>query len=345
MHGFDAKAQRDELGLISFLRIRAENNRKTPSGKTETLAREPRTAVVHSIAVSYTETIVNDFIDSISGCGDETSSKLRQGVSRPRGSVWERELRATTTRSTTTTTTTIMRDTGTTITRGTTTTIMRDTGTTTTRDTTTTIMRDTGTTTTRDTTHDFSDASMRSLIIALTLISGFMVAEVVGGIISGSLALLADAGHMITDAAAIGLALFALAVSRRRASGDSTFGYRRAEVLATMINVISLWLIAAWLMFEAYHRVVHLGHDHVEPIKVEWMLGVGGLGLIVNILAAWVLHSSSQHNMNVEGAMKHVLADMLGSVGVIVSAVVIYFTGLGHHRSYPDHSDRGHHPD
>ena len=174
--------------------------------------------------------------------------------------------------------------------------------------------------------HDFSDASMRSLIIALALISGFMVAEVVGGIISGSLALLADAGHMITDAAAIGLALFALVVSRRRASGASTFGYRRAEVLATMINVISLWLIAAWLMVEAYHRVVHLGHDHVEPIKVEWMLGVGGLGLIVNILAAWVLHSSSQHNMNVEGAMKHVLADMLGSVGVIVSAV-IYFTG------------------
>ena len=175
--------------------------------------------------------------------------------------------------------------------------------------------------------HDFSDASMRSLVIALALISGFMVAEVVGGIISGSLALLADAGHMITDAAAIGLALFALAVSRRRASGDSTFGYRRAEVLATMINVISLWLIAAWLMVEAYHRVVHLGHDHVEPIKVEWMLGVGGVGLVVNILAAWVLHSSSQHNMNVEGAMKHVLADMLGSVGVIVSAIVIYFTG------------------
>ena len=108
---------------------------------------------------------------------------------------------------------------------------------------------------------------MRSLIIALALIAGFMVVEVVGGLISGSLALLADAGHMITDAAAIGLALFALAVSRRRASGDSTFGYRRAEVLATMINVISLWLIAAWLMVEAYHRVVHLGHEHVAPIR------------------------------------------------------------------------------
>ena len=165
---------------------------------------------------------------------------------------------------------------------------------------------------------------MRSLIIALTLISGFMVAEVIGGIVSGSLALLADAGHMITDAAAIGLALLALAVSRREASASSTFGFRRTEVLATMLNALSLWLIAAWILFEAYERVVNLHHQ--EPLKIEWMLVVGGIGLIVNIAAAWVLHSQAQHSMNVEGAMKHVLADMLGSIGVIVSAIVIYFT-------------------
>ena len=175
--------------------------------------------------------------------------------------------------------------------------------------------------------HDFRDASMRSLIIALALIAGFMVVEVIGGIISGSLALLADAGHMITDAAAIGLALLALSVSRREASAASTFGFRRTEVLATMLNALSLWLIAAWILWEAYHRLsVHLAHDEIEPIQIEWMLGVGGVGLVVNILAAWVLHSSAQHSMNVEGAMKHVLADMLGSVGVIVSAVIIYFT-------------------
>ena len=168
---------------------------------------------------------------------------------------------------------------------------------------------------------------MRSLVIALVLISGFMVAEVVGGIISGSLALLADAGHMITDAAAIGLALLALAVSRREATGASTFGFRRTEVLATMLNALSLWLIAAWILWEAYHRLnVHFAHDEATVIEIEWMLIVGGIGLLVNIVAAWVLHSSAQHSMNVEGAMKHVLADMLGSIGVIISAIVIYFT-------------------
>ena len=175
--------------------------------------------------------------------------------------------------------------------------------------------------------HDFRDASMRSLIIALALISGFMVVEVVGGIISGSLALLADAGHMITDAAAIGLALLALAVSRREASAASTFGFRRTEVLATMLNALSLWLIAAWILFEAATRLEAILHSHYdETIDAGWMLGVGGVGLVVNIIAAWVLHRQARHSMNVEGAMKHVLADMLGSVGVVVSAVIIYFT-------------------
>ena len=175
--------------------------------------------------------------------------------------------------------------------------------------------------------HDFRDASMRSLVIALALISGFMVAEVIGGIVSGSLALLADAGHMITDAAAIGLALLALAVSRREATGGSTFGFRRTEVLATMVNAISLWVIAGWILWEAYHRaIIHISHSETEPIQIEWMLVVGGIGLVVNIVAAWVLHSSAQHSMNVEGAMKHVIADMLGSIGVIVSGVIIYFT-------------------
>ena len=175
--------------------------------------------------------------------------------------------------------------------------------------------------------HDFRDASRRSLIIALVLISGFMVVEVIGGIVSGSLALLADAGHMITDAAAIGLALLALSVSRREASAASTFGFRRTEVLATMLNALSLWLIAAWILFEAGHRLEAILHSHYDrTIDVGWMLGVGGVGLIVNIVAAWVLHSSARHSMNVEGAMKHVLADMLGSVGVVVSAIIIYFT-------------------
>ena len=167
--------------------------------------------------------------------------------------------------------------------------------------------------------HDLRGASRRSLIIALVLISSYMVAEVIGGIISGSLALLADAGHMLTDAAAIVMALVAMWISGRAASTERTFGYYRAEVLAAMINAFSLWLIAGWILFEAYHRAF------TEVVEVEGVtvLIVGAGGLLVNIAAAWILHRSSEHSVNVEGAFQHVLADLLGSVGVIISGILI----------------------
>ncbi|MCY4651089.1 MAG: cation diffusion facilitator family transporter [bacterium] len=170
--------------------------------------------------------------------------------------------------------------------------------------------------------HDLRGASKRSLAIALILIAGFMVAEVIGGIVSGSLALLSDAGHMVTDAMSIALALFAMKVADRPPSAERTFGYRRAEVLAAMLNALSLWLIAAWVLFEAYHRI-----QDVPEIEGGLMLVVGILGLFVNIAAAWVLHRSSKHSMNVEGALRHVMADLLGSVAVVISGIVIVTLG------------------
>ena len=167
------------------------------------------------------------------------------------------------------------------------------------------------------------ETSRRSLIIALALIGGFMIAEVIGGILSGSLALLADAAHMITDAAAIALALLALWVSGRPASVERTFGYHQAEVLAAMLNALSLWLVAAYIFFEAYHRIF----EDTPHIEGGLMLVVGAIGLAVNIAAAFVLHRSAGHSLNVQGGFLHVIADLIGSVGVVVSGVIIVTTG------------------
>ena len=147
-----------------------------------------------------------------------------------------------------------------------------------------------------------------------------MLAEVVGGILSGSLALIADAGHMLTDAAAIAMALVAMWIAERVATAERTFGYERTEVLAAMLNTVALWLIAGWIVFEAYHRTFGTEEPHVDGLPV---LIVGTGGLLINIAAAWVLHRSAGHSMNVEGAFQHVLADLMGSVGVIISAVLI----------------------
>ena len=150
-----------------------------------------------------------------------------------------------------------------------------------------------------------------------------MIAEVVGGILSGSLALIADAGHMLTDAAAILMALMAMWIADKEASIERTFGYERAEVLAALLNLFALWLIAGWIVFEAYHRAFS------ETVEIDgWPVLIVGLGgLIINIIVAWILHGSSQHSMNVEGAFQHVLADLLGSVGVVVSAIFVLTLG------------------
>ncbi len=167
--------------------------------------------------------------------------------------------------------------------------------------------------------HDLRGASKRSLIFALTLISTYMVAEVIGGIMSGSLALLADAGHMLTDAAAIIMALVAMWIAQKEASVERTFGYHRTEILAALANTFALWLIAGWICFEAYHRMFR---EEVDVVGLPVLIvGIGGF--LINLAAAWVLHRSSGESLNVEGAFQHVLADLLGSVGVIASAILI----------------------
>ena len=174
-----------------------------------------------------------------------------------------------------------------------------------------------------DHSHDLRGLSRRSLTFALVLIAGYMVAEIVGGILSGSLALLADAGHMATDAAAIGLALLAMWIAERAASAERTFGFYRTEILAALLNAVALWLIVAWICFEAYHRFLQEG-SHVDGWPVLYV-GLGGLA--VNIAAAFILHRSSEHSLNAEGAFQHVLADLLGSVGVVVSSILIITLG------------------
>ncbi len=167
------------------------------------------------------------------------------------------------------------------------------------------------------------ETSRRSLVIALVLIGGFMIVEVIGGILSGSLALLADAAHMITDAAAIALALLAFWVAGRPSSVERTFGYHRTQVIAAMLNALSIWLIAAYILFEAYHRIFEDRPD----IEGGLMLIVGAIGLVVNIVAAFVLRRSARHSLNVQGAFLHVIADLIGSVGVVISGVIIVTTG------------------
>ena len=166
-----------------------------------------------------------------------------------------------------------------------------------------------------------SDAPVRSLRIALALTAVFLVAEVVGGILSNSIALLADAGHMLTDVAALGLALFVAWFSRQPGTPAKTYGYLRWEILAAFINGSTLLLISAWILWEAVTRL-----RVPEPVAGGLMLGVATAGLIVNIVAARVLAGSSG-NMNARAAYLHVLGDLLASVGTIAAAILVRFTG------------------
>lgn len=162
----------------------------------------------------------------------------------------------------------------------------------------------------------------RRLLWALGLIAGFMLVEVAGGIISGSLALLADAAHMATDAASLLLALLAFRLSRRPADAARSFGFHRAEILAAFINGVAMMALVVWILYEAVNRML-------APVEVmgEVMLTVAALGLLVNLIAFWLLHKTGEQNLNLRGAAIHVLGDLLGSVAAIVAGVVIISTG------------------
>ncbi len=167
-----------------------------------------------------------------------------------------------------------------------------------------------------------SQSNQRRLVIALIITAVVFVAEVVGGIISGSLALIGDAGHMLTDTLALGLALVALRLARRAPTSTRTFGFYRAEIMAALTNGAILVLVAAYIVYEAYHRLF-------EPTEVSGglMLIIAVIGLIANGAGIAILHGGSRHNLNIRGAFWHMLSDAISSVGVIVAAVIISFTG------------------
>jgi cobalt-zinc-cadmium efflux system protein len=169
---------------------------------------------------------------------------------------------------------------------------------------------------------DLQEVARQRLLLALVLTGSFMLVEVVAGLLSGSLALLSDAGHMLTDAGALGLALWAQALGRRARTGRKTFGYRRAEILAAAVNGIVLGVTAILVVFEAIRRFGDPPH-----VQGRVMLLVAGLGLAVNLLAAWVLSHGKHASMNVRMASAHVLADAAGSVAAIVAALLILGPG------------------
>lgn len=166
-----------------------------------------------------------------------------------------------------------------------------------------------------------NSANERKILISFVLIFVFMIVEAVGGVLSGSLALLADAGHMLTDAAALALAYAAFRFGRRAADSKRTFGYLRLEVLAGFINAVTLFAIVGWIGYEAWKRF-----STPHEILAGPMLLVAVVGLLVNILVLWIMTRGETDHVNVKGAILHVVGDLLGSVGAIIAAVVIYYT-------------------
>lgn len=167
------------------------------------------------------------------------------------------------------------------------------------------------------------DSNARRLLLAFGVTAGFMVVEAIGGLISGSLALLADAGHMLTDSAALLFALLAVNFARRPPSTRHTFGWLRLTTLAAFVNAIALLFIIILIVWEAVQRF-----NHPQPVAGVTMMVIAVAGLLANVLAFWILHRGSEEkNLNVRAAALHVMGDLLGSVGAIIAALVIMTTG------------------
>ena len=160
------------------------------------------------------------------------------------------------------------------------------------------------------------------LKLALAISCIYFFAELIGGFLTNSLALLSDAGHMLSDIAALALSLFAFRIAKRPATVSSTYGYHRAEILAALFNGLMLWLIVGVIFAAAYNRFL-------DPPAVEsyGMMIVASLGLLVNVVAGAILYGSQHHNLNLRGAFLHVVSDALGSVGAIAAGLIMLFTG------------------
>ncbi|MGO3928347.1 cation diffusion facilitator family transporter [Rhodopseudomonas pseudopalustris] len=162
----------------------------------------------------------------------------------------------------------------------------------------------------------------RRLALALALTATYMVAEVVGGLVTGSLALLADAAHMLTDVGGLALALLAIRFAAREPTSVRTFGYLRMEVLAAMANAVVLLMLTVYILYEAYQRFLSPPEVLSGP-----MLLVAAIGLVVNLASMFLLKGGSSESLNVKGAYFEVLSDMLGSIGVIVAALLMMWKG------------------
>jgi cobalt-zinc-cadmium efflux system protein len=171
---------------------------------------------------------------------------------------------------------------------------------------------------------DLTSMGGKPLKIALTIVLVIMVFEVIGGILSNSLALLGDAGHMLVDALALGLALFAVNIARRPATPTKTYGYHRVEIMAALANGTTLLLVSAYIFYEAYQRFL-------EPplINTPLMIGVAVIGLAANLTGILLLRRASRRSLNIKAAFWHIVGDTISSVGVIVAGIIISVTGWG----------------
>ncbi|MBF0491946.1 MAG: cation transporter [Deltaproteobacteria bacterium] len=167
--------------------------------------------------------------------------------------------------------------------------------------------------------HSSEQSSLKkSLILAFSM----MLLEFVGGTLSHSLALVSDAAHMLTDVLSLALNYVAIKISLKPENFEKSFGYYRAEVLVALLNGSLLLGIALWIALEAWDR-----WKHPQTVVLTWMISIGGFGLLINLLSAYWLHAVKDKNMNLKGAFLHVLSDALSSVGVVLGALLIYFTG------------------
>ncbi|MFO0676365.1 MAG: cation diffusion facilitator family transporter [Polyangiaceae bacterium] len=169
---------------------------------------------------------------------------------------------------------------------------------------------------------DRSSKNMKRLAIVLAFTSVYMIAEVVGGIATGSLALLADAGHMLTDVGGLALALVAMKFAAKPASPEKTYGYYRVEILAALTNAVVLIGISIYILVEAYQRF-----RHPPEVQSKSMIVVAAIGLVVNLAGVNVLKAGSEESLNMKGAYFEVISDLLTSIGVIVAGVIMLATG------------------
>ncbi len=162
----------------------------------------------------------------------------------------------------------------------------------------------------------------KAITAAFFITAAFMFVEAAGGFLTGSMALLSDSMHMLTDAAALGMSFFASRLAGLKPDSARTYGYRRAEVVAALANAMLLWLLSGYMLREVYQRFYS-----PVPVLAGPMLAVALLGLAANIACAFILHSHSGENINIRGAFLHVMSDLAGSVAAIAAGVIIYFTG------------------